>query len=486
MTTKLHPAPSRDPKPEAQATAFVGKRSPLEAWDGPTYQDLLDQDEAYNPVSAIVREHRVVDLGTEPYSAARYTDEAFFKKEVEHVFLKTWQYACREEEIPNVGDTYLYELVGRSLLVTRQADGTIRAFENICRHRGRKLATQGGCKSAFRCPYHGFTWELDGTFRPGPVIWDFPQIDPGDFPLGEAKVASWAGFVFVNFDPDAPPLLEVLDPLPRHMAYWMIDEVYKAAHVGKVIQANWKVVHEAFLENHHVGATHPQLVGYTSDANAQYDILSDHVTRAISPHGYPGLLYEGPELSPAQILEVATRNGNKAGAATSAFDGAVPERQYLAAIGRANLEARTGRDLSDRSDADFLDGVSHDLFPNFQIWGSLATKISYRFRPLSVDETLFEVFLYKLAPLGEKPAPVQLQMLAPDEPWPFDQLAYLAGVYDQDEGNMVPVQQGLRALGERPVNFSRYSEIRCRNLHRMVDLYIARGEAKAAAPRQEG
>ena len=470
-------------EPEAApGPTYAVKKTPLETWDGPTYQDILDEDEKHGPVSAILREHRVVDLGTQPYSARRYTDPAFFEKEVEHVFLKTWQYACREEEIPNEGDTYVFDLVGRSLLVTRQKDGAIRAFENICLHRGRKLATQGGCKSAFRCPYHGFTWELDGGFRPGPVIWDFPQIDQKAFNLGEAKVARWAGFVFVNFDRAAAPFEQLIDPLPRHMDYWLINECYKAAHVAKIIPANWKVVHEAFLENHHVGVTHPQVSSYTPDANAQYDVLSDHVTRAISPHGYPGLLYDGPRLSPEEILEVATRNGNKAGAATEAFDGSVPERQYLAKIGRANLEARTGRDLSDRADADFLDGVSHDVFPNFQIWGSLGTKISYRFRPLKVDETLMEVFLYKLAPVNAPvPAPAQMRMLAPDERWmeTFDQLAYLAGVYDQDESNMRPVQEGLTALGDRPVNFSHYSEVRCRNLHRMVDAYIARGEEEA-------
>ena len=233
------------------------KRSPIEAWEGPSYQEILDEDEKTRPVSDIMREHRVVDLGVDPFSARRYTERAFFKKEVEHVFLKTWQYACREEEIANPGDTYVFDLVGRSLLVTRQHGGAIRAFENVCLHRGRKLATQGGCKTAFRCPYHGFTWERDGSFRPGPVIWDFPQIEPKAFGLGEARVARWAGFVFVNFDPGARPFEEIVAPLPCHMAYWKIDECYKAAHVAKVIPANWKVVCEAFLENHHVGVTHP-------------------------------------------------------------------------------------------------------------------------------------------------------------------------------------------------------------------------------------
>jgi acyl-CoA synthetase (AMP-forming)/AMP-acid ligase II len=136
-------------------------RTPLEAWEGQTYQDILDRDDQKIP--EVIREHVVRDLGSEPVSVRRYTDAEFFRKEVDHVLLKSWQYACRAEEVPDVGDTYVFDLVGRSLLVTRQNDGGIRAFENICLHRGRKLATQGGCKKVLRCPYHGFTWNLDGS-----------------------------------------------------------------------------------------------------------------------------------------------------------------------------------------------------------------------------------------------------------------------------------------------------------------------------------
>lgn len=476
----------KDRRKEAVAQAdSPNPRLPIEAWEGPTYQDILDIDATFQPVSDIVREHRVPDLGTAPISARRYTDPEFFKREVEHVFLKTWQYAVREEEIPEAGDYYLFDLVGKSVLVTRQQDGSIRAFENVCRHRGRRLATQSGCRTAFRCPYHGFTWEIDGRFRPGPVIWDFPEIDSTDFPLQEVRVARWGGFVFVNFDAHCRPLEEVIDPLPRHFEYWKIDEVYKAAHVAKILPANWKVCAEAFLENHHVGVTHPQVAPYTMDANAQYDVLSDHVTRSISPHGYPGLLYEGPRLSPQEVLELAMRNGNKAGNPAGDLSlGELTERRFLALTGRRNLAERTGRDLSDRCDADFIDGFSYDLFPNFHLWGSLGTKISYRFRPQGLDHerTLMEVFLYKLVPVDRPiPPPAPLQMLGPNDKWAQVQgdLAYLAGVYDQDESNIPQVQEGLRQMGDRGIHFARYSEIRCRNLHRMIDLYIARGEAKS-------
>lgn len=460
-----------------------GNRSALELWDGPTYQDILDQDEQNIP--EIIREHVVRDLGSEPISARRYTDAGFFMKEVEHVFLKTWQYACRTEEIPEVGDSYIFDLVGRSLVVVRQRDGSIKALENVCGHRGRKIATQGGCKAALRCPYHGFTWEIDGSFRKSPVAWDFPEIDPANFPLFEARVAVWAGFVFVNFDRDAVPLEEVLGPLPRHFVQWRMDECYKSAHVGKIMPANWKAVAEAFIENHHVSATHPQIAAYIGDANSQYDTLSDHVTRAIGGLGMPGLVYEGGKMTPHQMLRGLGQVGRRMGTPPEvAPDSNVSVRRVMGDLYRQVLSEATGRDLSDVTDAEVVDSFSYDLVPNFHIWGGLGTKISYRFRPVGLDHesTFMEVMLYKLAPIDRPvPPPAQLRMLSDEDAWAgAHELEFLAGVFDQDEANMAPTQEGLKALGDRKIHFGRYSEIRCRNLHRMVDVYIAKGEARAA------
>src|ERR1019366_8665982 len=99
-----------------------------------------------------------------------------------------------------------------TVIVTRQPDGSLKAFQNVCLHRGRKLVTAGGCKQQFRCPYHGFTWNTDGSFKENPFGWDFPQIDPNNFSLPEIRLETWGGFVFISFDKDVRPLLELLDP----------------------------------------------------------------------------------------------------------------------------------------------------------------------------------------------------------------------------------------------------------------------------------
>jgi phenylpropionate dioxygenase-like ring-hydroxylating dioxygenase large terminal subunit len=443
-----------------------------------TYQQLLDLDTQHE-IPDLLREDKPGAMPLKPIPASRYTSQAFFDLEVQKVFLKTWQWACREEEIPQPGDTHVFDLVGHSLLLTRQADGGIKAMRNICRHRGRKLVLHSGHRNAFKCPYHGFTWNTDGSFKECPLPWDFPQIDTEAFGLPEVRVESWAGFVFVNFDPDARPLLELLDPIPRHFARWNMDDCYKAAHVAKVMPANWKATIEAFLEASHVATTHPQVSTYIADANTQYDLLSDHVDRMMSATGMPSPQLDLAHLTEEQVFQHMVGTGSRAGLGETKLslkEGMTP-RAYGAELARQGLLAETGYDYSFAADAEVLDGISYQFFPNFAIWGGMGGKTCYRWRPVgrSVDQTLMEVMIYKRHPKGQKRESVPMRMLGPDDKWAdCAELGFLAGVYDQDSSNLGPQQQGLFDLGDEPIHFGRYTELRCRNLHRMLDEYMAR------------
>jgi phenylpropionate dioxygenase-like ring-hydroxylating dioxygenase large terminal subunit len=443
-----------------------------------SYQDFLAEDS--RPVPALLGS-APRDFGTEPLSASRYTSEEFFKREAEKVFMKTWQFACLDDEIPEAGDTHLYELLDKQLIIVRQADGSLKAFKNVCLHRGRKLVTGSGCKKEFRCPYHAFVWNTDGTFRENPFAWDFPQINPKAFGLHEVRVESWAGFVFINFDRDAEPLLRQLAPMPEHFVRWRIDRCYKSAHVAKIMSANWKVCAEAFIETHHVIATHPQYDAFTGHDYTQYDVLSDHVTRFLSPSVVSPSSSLGT-VDDAHLFEIMmaanARSAELAGGKPVKLPPGTTSRAYVARASRQGLEQRTGYDLSDITDAEILDGIAYDFFPNFHLWGGFKDKICYRFRPWKMDpeKTLFEVMLFALAPNGSaKPPPAKMRLLAPDEAWTSaSELGALAGVYDQDESNMAPVQEGLRTLGDGPVQFGKYLESRCRSLHHMIDCYMAR------------
>lgn len=120
---------------------------------------------------------------------------------------RVWQMACREEDIPNAGDNIVYDIAGMSFIVVRTAPGSFKAFYNACLHRGRMLREAGSLRAAeFRCPFHGFAWNIDGTLKHVPCEWDFPRLRREEWCLPEAKVGTWGGFVFINPDSNAEPL----------------------------------------------------------------------------------------------------------------------------------------------------------------------------------------------------------------------------------------------------------------------------------------
>lgn len=438
-----------------------------------SYQALLDLET--RPVPDILRVDQPSLLPLKDIAASRYTSQAFFDLEVEKMWMRTWQFTCRDEEIPEPGDTHVFNLLDKSVLIVRQEDGSVKAMQNVCLHRGRRLMTVDGQRKSFKCPYHGFTWNADGSFAGCPMQWDFPQIDPENFSLREIRLENWAGFNFINFDSDAPPLIEELHPLPTHFAHWNIEDYYKAAHVGKVMDGNWKAVTEAFLEASHVATTHPQVAMFTGDGNTQYDLLSPNVDRMITALGQASPQLDFGELSENDLFKKMLLVGTRAGMGRT--DVELPEgmsaRAQAAEMSREKLQEENGYDYSGATDSEVMDGFSYQFFPNFGLWGGMGTKTLYRWRPINVDQTLMEVILLKRHPKGTKGEPVPYRELGGGETWASaTELGYLSGVYDQDESNMPLIQAGLRDLGDHPIQLGVYSELRCRHLHQRIDDFL--------------
>ena len=452
---------------------FRADRHPSES-----YGDILERDT--RPVPDFLREKNVPEIGTDPVLASRYYDPAFFEKEVGRVWSRVWQMACREEEIPKVGDYQIYEVVGKSLIITRTAPNEIKAFYNSCLHRGRKLVTMPGSKSEFRCPYHGFAWNCDGTFKENPIPWDFPQWKDRDMSLPEAKVASWGGFVFVNFDLTAPALETVLGPLAKDFERYDFANRYKAVHVAKVVRANWKAVAEAFMESHHSITTHPQILPFLADANSQYDLLNDYVSRHFSASGVPSPFIADRNLSDSDIIRAMAAGGGGTRRRVSEDNTDVPSnitaRAFAAEAARQSLAVEDGWDYSKCSDAEMIDALLYNVWPNMSFWAGYAPNLTYRWRPNGRDpeSAIMDVMILKRVPKsGPRPVPAPVHFLREDEKWSdAPELGGLAGIFEQDMGNLPYVQEGLHASGTGTVHFGRYTEMRIRQLHRMLDRFI--------------
>lgn len=157
---------------------------------GTLYQELLDQDS--RPVPEVLRLESPIQPGVTRVPAEQYYSKAIHDREVEKIWKRVWQMACREEDIPEVGDYIVYDIAHLSFLVVRSAPDRIQAFHNACLHRGRQLREfDGRGAQEFRCPFHGWCWEIDGSLKEVVCQWDFPEVNERDYHLPEVKVGTW-------------------------------------------------------------------------------------------------------------------------------------------------------------------------------------------------------------------------------------------------------------------------------------------------------
>ena len=435
--------------------------------EGISYQALVSQDVVPPPKTLRLQNVFRSPLVSVPVS--RYTSQAFHDLEMRKLWPRVWQMACREEEIPAVGDHQVYDIGRFSIIVVRTAQG-IRAHHNVCRHRGRRLCGHAGHAASFICPFHGFSWHLDGSLRGITSAWDFPQIDRNNFTLTPVRCATWGGWVFINMDMDAAPLEDFLGDLPDHFAVWKPEQRYIEAHVAKVMRCNWKLCQEAFMEAFHVIHTHPQILAGIGDENSQYDAWGNF-SRAITPNGTPS-----PHLrrtpSEQEMLESVMMRHLDDPPAPEVPPGTTA-RALMAQAARAGLQPVVGQDAV-ISDACVSDSIYYTLFPNFHPWGGY-NRIVYRFRPYQnrCDRSLMEC--YYLSPFaGERPDPAPMHLLDEDQPWTdAPELGLLAKVFNQDTFNLPEVQKGLEAAQYDEVMLANYQETKLRHFHSLLAQWIA-------------
>ncbi len=436
---------------------------------GPSTREIILAD-GDKPPAALTAESYTF-LGDQDIPFARYTSQAMYDQEIERVWRHTWQWACREEHIPNVGDYHVYDVGPYSAFVIRERAQTIRAYVNACPHRGMQFfdaGSKGSGKQFVRCPFHGMSWHLDGQLREIPCRWDFPHIEDQHFGLDELPCETWGGFVFINFDKQCEPLADYLEVLPQHFADWPLEDRYVSLHMEKVLPGNWKMCLEGFLEAYHVLATHPEGLHAAGDANAQYDTFGRHISRFVHTVGYPSPHLKKPQ-SEQELFAALGHNPADLPAGTGA-------RQRHADLTRARLAGELNTDLSAVSTSELLDSIEYFVFPNACFFPGVGIPLIYRFRPLDADHCVHDIMMLKPKPNnGAPPPPAEVVKLGINDSYttvPEFAATGLAFVLDQDTENFQRQRAGIKASLKRGQTLGNYQEVRIRHFHKTLDEYL--------------
>jgi len=428
--------------------------------EGQSTRDVILRDPIAPPWGILQQSYEF--LGDADISYDRYIDRDFYDQEMDKMWNKVWQWACREEHIPNPGDQFVYEVGTYSILIARTSGGDVKAYFNSCMHRGTQLKPTGfeGHSDQIRCPYHGWTWSLEGKLIDQPCDWDFPHAKPEDNSLPEVQVGLWGGFVFINMDENCEPLEDYLGPMIPHMeSFFPLERKAIEVHMRRKLPCNWKAGLEAFLEAYHVRETHSggTPIGCAA-TNAEYDIFSDNMTRFIHTIGYEDVHWPAEETAEQIATAMA---GRIAGAQAN----------------RDALGEKYGMDLSEFSECEMMDSIEYYLFPNMFIFPGITLPMIYRFRPADddVDTCWFDLMFLRPLKDGEMhPEPPECVNLDVYETYATvpNMNPGLAIVYEQDTSNMEAQQKGFKASKKRGETLANFQEARTRQVHITLDKYL--------------
>lgn len=420
----------------------------------------------------------------------RYTSAAYQDRERERVWMKVWQIVGRADELPDVGDWKVYAIFDQSYVVVRANDGRIRGFVNACRHRGNVLCRGKGHSKKFTCPYHLWSFGLDGKLqsvgRPDLV----GPIDKSAHGLLEVSVDCFAGFIFLNPDPDAAPLAEFLGKeVADGLAPYKLDEMVPVGmDVREALNCNWKVVIDAFSEGYHIIGVHPELLSVIDleAGNSRHGFYGDH-GMAVAPfevknvkncsfeqqvegiRALPGTFPTVAEVLPRFEELVAAYRG-KDGAL--AFPEGVSVRNLLQKATRDTLTAK-GLDVSGLSDDQMSDNQGWFLFPNFFMTiraGEATTIMAFPHPDGDPNRCIWHVTAYMWLPPGLR-AQYRAQLVEVEEPNTYPYFLALQQDYDQ-----MPRQQlGLRNRALTHISLAR-EEVSIARFHAVLDRYLESAE----------
>ena len=433
------------------------------------------------------------ELRADRVPVAPYYEPAYVAFEREKLWPKVWLIACREEEIPNVGDFVNFEIGVESFLITRTGPNEVKSFYNVCRHRGRRLKDfqAGASPAGFTCPFHAWSWNVDGSVKEinQPDDWKgCPQFDEANLRLQETRIESWGGWFWITMSPDIEPLLDYLGPIPKIMKHFDLEGLrfawYKTLHAP----VNWKVVADAFNEGYHARGTHPQV-----GAQLPWETRTQaHGKHSQFWHPIPGAEPKPPADPPVGVSATVAYHAamqqsrdmlkslvsdHLVATAKEAIDVLPADTPITDVIGwvhhnhRRVLEETGARWPVDLTPEDMaIAGTDWHVFPNTLFLPAADSMLWYRMRPHPTNPTecFFDIWCLERYAEGKAP-PLQRDY--------YDTLEAFRGenpFLEQDFGNLIAVQKGVQSRSFPVMRTSPVQEIPVSNFHKVLAEYYAK------------
>lgn len=412
----------------------------------------------------------------------RYTSRAFADAEWENVFAATWLVVGRTNEIPEPGDYFTHEVGRENFLVVRQEDGSVRAFYNVCQHRGNRLVHQReGSQPSFTCDYHSWRWAMDGMLLEVQDEGDFSQGSPcGRLRLEEVRCEIFKSFIFINMDKNAVDLRTYLGPIWDRWQPYPVERMRRVQALSIRLPANWKGLIDNFSEVYHFATVHAPFLGFLEDDYRDIDcaIFDEGHTFLQMKAGLPSARHLARPL-PAIDTQLSEELLSWGLDPEDFKENPTGTREALQRQKR-KLGPECGHDhYAAMTDSQLTDSHHYTIFPNFAA-GMLADGILFhRLRPHATDpsQSYYDVHYYafgddafaRISTAEGGAGPVL-------EDVPVEQLDFgdrsLGELLDGDVATMVGQQAGWRSRGYRGGELAD-QEFRVAFYHHMIDRYIS-------------
>lgn len=423
-----------------------------------------------------------IDNGTEPLDPYRYNSKDFMDLEWERMWTRVWLIAGVESDIPESGDYLLFKIRHEEILVVRQDDNSVKAFYNVCPHRGNRIVfNDRGTLEQFTCAFHSWQFGLNGclkkitdeeTFKPE-VIKHRPGLTP-------VRCETKASLIFINMDDDAPTLEERIGLPEGYLEQYHMEKMHVVRHVVAEWRSNWKNGVDAFYETYHLHAIHPQTQGVMADIGTQYDLYPHGAQRMIVPIGCKSPRVQDQETVDAGLNYMMTSEGMDA----SKFKGSAKDVRLAIAKHKRERAKKLGFDYDHFTDTQLMDSWATGIFPNVQIGMHPEGCFLMRFMPHATDPARFyydTMILFRSAADPKYKAPDWMGVPAgldlsgetrPDTEYvTAGGNANLGEVLEQDVQLLEDVQTGTSSRGFKGALWGE-QEQRVRHYQREVDRYI--------------